>query len=67
MEAERPAHATLQELTRLQVGVKGKALQQEQGIGAFASKSQPQPFEGQNDQCGKKIFAVGLYDFLVVA
>ena len=54
-EAERQAQATQQELTRWQAGVKGKEkgsevpLQQEQGIGAFASKYQPQPFEGEDD------------------
>ena len=46
-EAERQAQATQQELARSQAGVKGKGkgaavpLQQEQGIGAFASKYQP--------------------------
>ena len=55
-EAERQAQATQQELTRSQAGVKGKGkgaevpLQQEQGIGAFASKYQPQPFEGEDDK-----------------
>ena len=55
-EAERQAQATQQELTRLQAGVKGKEkgaavpLQLEQGIGAFASKYQPQPFEGEDDK-----------------
>ena len=45
-----------QELTRSQAGVKGKGkgaevpLQQEQGIGAFTSKYQPQPFEGEDDK-----------------
>ena len=49
-EAERQAQATQQELARSQAGVKGKEksaavpLQQEQGIGAFASKYQPQLF-----------------------
>ena len=54
--AERQAQATQQELARSQAGVKGKEkgatlpLQQEQGIGAFASKYQPQPFEGEGDK-----------------
>ena len=45
-----------QELTRSQAGVKGKGkgaevpLQQEQWIGAFTSKYQPQPFEGEDDK-----------------
>ena len=52
IEAERQAQATQQELARSQAGVKGKEKgaavpsQQEQGIGAFASKYQPQPLEG---------------------
>ena len=55
-EGERQAQATQQELARSQAGVKGKGkdaavpLQQEQGIGAFASKYQPQPFEGEDDK-----------------
>ena len=55
-EAERQAQATQQELARSQAGVLGKGwsaavpLQQEQGIGALASKSQPQPFESEDDQ-----------------
>ena len=55
-EAERQAQATQQELARSQAGVKGKEkcaagpLQQEQGIGACASKYQPQPFEGGDDK-----------------
>ena len=53
--AERQAQATQQELARSQPGVQGKGesaavpQQQEQGIGAFASKCQPQPFEGADD------------------
>ena len=55
-EAERQAQATHQELAQPQAGVKGKGkgaavpLQQEQGIGAFAPKYQPQPFEGKDDK-----------------
>ena len=55
-EAERLAQATQQELARSQAGVKGKGkcaavpLQEGQGIGAFASKYQPQPFEGEDDK-----------------
>ena len=56
-EAQRQPQATTQELARWQVGVKGKeksaALpqQQEQVIGAFAPKYQPQPFdEGEDDK-----------------
>ena len=55
-EAERQAQATQQELARSQVGAKGKEnsaavpLQQEQGIGAFVSKYQPQPFKGEDDK-----------------
>ena len=55
-EAERQAQATLQELARSQAGVEGKEkgaampLQQQQGIGAFASKYQPRPFEGEDDK-----------------
>ena len=55
-EAERQAQATQQELSRSQAGVKGKGksatvpLQQEQGIGAFASKYQPQTCEGVDDK-----------------
>ena len=56
-EAERHAQATQQELVRSNAGVKAKGkgaavpLQQEQGIGAFfASKYQPQPFEGEDDK-----------------
>ena len=54
-DAEGQAQATQLELARSQGGLKGKVkdtavpLQQEQGIGAFASKYQRQPFEGQND------------------
>ena len=54
--AERKAQATQQELARSQPGVQGKVkgaavLQQhEQGIGAFASKCQAQPFEGADDK-----------------
>ena len=55
-EVERQAQATQQELARSQAGVQGKGkgaavpLQQEQGIGTFASKYQPQPFEGEDDK-----------------
>ena len=55
-EAERQAQATQQELARSQTGLKGKEkgaavpLQQEQGIGAFASKFQPQLVEGEDDK-----------------
>ena len=57
-EAERQAQATQQELARSQVGVERKKksaavpLQQEQGgrRGAFASKYQPQSFEGEDDK-----------------
>ena len=55
-EAKRQAQATQQELARSQSGVTGKEkgaavpLQQEQGIGAFASKCPPQPFEGEYDK-----------------
>ena len=55
-EAERQTQATQQERAQSQAGVKemekGTAvpLQQEQGIGAFASKYQPQPFEGEDDK-----------------
>ena len=55
-EAERQAQATQQELPRFQASVEGKGegaavpLQQEQGIGAFASKYQPHPFEGEDDK-----------------
>ena len=51
-EAERQAQATQQELARSQAGAKGKENsatvppQQEQ----FASKYQPQPFEGEDDK-----------------
>ena len=56
MEVGRLAQATQQEFARSQAGVKGKGksaavpLQPEQGIGAFASKYQPQPFEGEDDK-----------------
>ena len=56
LEAERLAQATQQELARSQAGVKGKGkgaavpLQEVQGMGAFASKHQPQPFEGEDDK-----------------
>ena len=52
-EAEQHAQATQQELVRSQAGVKGMGKgaavppQQEQGIGTFASKYQPQPCEGE--------------------
>ena len=55
-EAERQAQATQQERTRSQAGVKGKwkgaavPPQQEQEIGAFSSKYQPRPFEGEDDK-----------------
>ena len=55
-EAERQTQATEQELARSRSGVKGREkgaavpLQQQQGIGAFASKCQPQPFEGEDDK-----------------
>ena len=55
-ESERQAQATQHELARSQAGVKGEEkgaavpLQQEQGIGAFASKYQPQPFKGEDDK-----------------
>ena len=55
-EAKRQAQATQQELARSQAGVKGKEkgaavpLQLEQGMGAFASKYQPQTFEGEDDK-----------------
>ena len=55
-EAERQAQATQQELARSQTGVKGKEKraavpkEQEQEIGEFASKYQPQPFEGEDDK-----------------
>ena len=58
-EAERQAQATQQELTRSPAGVKGKwkgaavLPQQQQEIGAFASKYQPQPFEGEDDKLRK--------------
>ena len=41
---------------------------QEQGIGAFASKYEPQPFEGEDTsgENGLEFFAVVLDDFLVV-
>ena len=58
-EAERQAPATQLELARSQLGVKGKEkgaavpLQHDQGIGAFASKYQPQPFEGEDDKWRK--------------
>ena len=51
MEAERQAQATQQELTRSQVGVKGKgegaAVPQQQ---RFASKYQPPPFKSEEDK-----------------
>ena len=53
-EAERQDQATQQELARSQAGSDRKGercssvLQQEQGIGAFASESQP--FEGEDDK-----------------
>ena len=56
-KAEREAQATRQESARSQqAGAKGKdkgaavPQQQEQGIGAFASKYQPQPFEVEDDK-----------------
>ena len=55
-EAERQAQATQQELARSHARAKGKAngaavpLRQEQGIGAFASKYQPQLFESEDDK-----------------
>ena len=53
-EAERQAQTTQHELARSQAGVKGKgkgaAVQQEQGIGALASKYRPQSFEGEDDK-----------------
>ena len=55
-EAERQAWEIQQELVQAQAGAKEKVkgaavpLQQEQGIGAFASKYQPQPFEGEDDK-----------------
>ena len=55
-EGERQAQATQQGLARSQAAVEGKdkgaavPLQQEQGIGTFASKYQPQPFEGEDDK-----------------
>ena len=54
-EAERQGQAVQQDLARLQQttskgSVKGPApTQQEQGIGAFASKDQPQQFDGEYD------------------
>ena len=73
-EAERQAQATQQEFTRWQAGVKGKGkvaevpLQQEQGIGAFASKYQPQPFEGEDDKWREwaRVFRSWFGRFLVV-
>ena len=55
-DAERQAQATQQELARSQqAGAKGKGKaaappQQEQGIGAFASKYQPRQFDGEDDK-----------------
>ena len=55
-EAERQVHSTQQELARSQAGVKWKGksavvpLQQEHGIGTFASKCPPQPLEGEDDK-----------------
>ena len=54
-EAERQAQATQQECARrVSERKKGKSAavppQQEQEIGAFASKYQPQPFEGEDDK-----------------
>ena len=55
-DAEQQTQATQQELARSQqAGAKGReevvtALQPEQRIGAFASKHQPQPFEGEDDK-----------------
>ena len=53
---ERQAQATQQELVPSQAGSKGKKKgasvppQQEQGVGAFVSKDQPQPFKGEDDK-----------------
>ena len=50
------AQATQQELARSHAGAKGKAKgvavpkRQGQGIGAFASKYQPQPFKSEDDK-----------------
>ena len=55
-EAERHAQTTQQEFARSQASLEGKGkgakvpLEQEQGIGAFASKYQPQLFKGENDK-----------------
>ena len=55
-EAERQPQATQQELMRSQAGAKRKGTfltespQQEQGIGAFALKYQPSPFEDEDDK-----------------
>ena len=55
-EAERQAQATQHELVRSKAGVEGKGKgaavppQQEQGIGSFAPKCQPQPFNGEDDK-----------------
>ena len=55
-EGEREVQATQQELEGSQAGVKGKGKsaavppQQERGIGEFASKYQPQPFDGEDDK-----------------
>ena len=69
-EAVRQAQATQQELTRSQAGVKGKwkgaavLPQQQKEIGAFASKYQPHPFEGEDDKLREwtRVSAVGLDD-----
>ena len=69
-EVERQAQATLQELARWKAGVKGKEkgatvpLQQEQGIGAFASKWQPQSFKGDAGLLGN--FYTELYHVLII-
>ena len=64
-QAERQAQASQQERARSQDGVKEKGegaavpLQQEQEIGAFASKWLPQPFVGKDDigENGLEFFA----------
>ena len=71
-EAELQAQATQTELVRQQAGAKGKensaavSLRQAQGVGAFASKYQPQPFKKASTRSGAnglEFFAVGLDDF----
>ena len=55
-EGERQAQETQQKLVRSHAGVNGKVkgaavpLLQEQGIGAFASKYQVQPYEGEDEK-----------------